>query len=146
MVNSSNGERNSIRMTDIEVEAMKELAEVAVQLKKSGILGMMKELLADSESKVSDLEADVALIRLLGIIGVMMRSLEMLDEKEVSKMRLNIEQSMHCLLEAMSSSDPKKAEPKGMLGLMSALRDPDVQKGLGFLISIAKNLGRCLQK
>jgi uncharacterized protein YjgD (DUF1641 family) len=137
---------SSFKPTALEIEAMKELMEIAVQLKKSGILGMMRELLIDPESKVSDLEADVALIRLAGIIGVMMRSLEMLDEERVSKMRLNVEESMHCLLRSIADTEPAKVKPKGMLGLTSALRDPDVQKGLGFLLAIAKNLGSCLRK
>ncbi len=33
------------------------------------------------------------------------------------------------------------AEPVGLFGLLSALRDPEVQRGLGFLIAV--KLGSC---
>ena len=35
--------------------------------------------------------------------------------------------------------------PKGLFGLLSALRDPDVQHAVGFLTSVAKKFGRNLQ-
>ena len=35
--------------------------------------------------------------------------------------------------------------PVGLLGLLNALRDPDVQRGLGFLIAFLKALGRQLE-
>ena len=35
------------------------------------------------------------------------------------------------------------AKPVGLFGLLSALRDPEVQRGLGFLIAVLKKLGSC---
>jgi len=35
------------------------------------------------------------------------------------------------------------AKQVGLLGLLSALRDPEVQRGLGFLIAVLKKLGSC---
>ena len=35
------------------------------------------------------------------------------------------------------------AKPVGLLGLFSALRDSEVQRGLGFLIAVLKKLGSC---
>jgi uncharacterized protein YjgD (DUF1641 family) len=46
-----------------------------------------------------------------------------------------------CLTYALAAADD--AKPVGLFGMLSALRDPDVQKGLGFLIAVLKKLGSC---
>ncbi len=38
----------------------------------------------------------------------------------------------------------KEPEPIGLMGLMKALREPEVQKALGMLINIARELGKSL--
>ena len=47
-----------------------------------------------------------------------------------------------CLTHAVAAADADKQV--GLMGLLAALRDPDVQRGLGFFISVLKNLGTCL--
>ena len=46
-----------------------------------------------------------------------------------------------CLTYALAAADD--AKPVGLFGLLSALRDPEVQKGLGLLIAVLKKLGSC---
>jgi uncharacterized protein YjgD (DUF1641 family) len=46
-----------------------------------------------------------------------------------------------CLTHALATAED--AKPVGLFGLLSALRDPEVQKGLGFLIAVLKKLGSC---
>jgi uncharacterized protein YjgD (DUF1641 family) len=46
-----------------------------------------------------------------------------------------------CLTYALAAAED--AKPVGLFGLLSALRDPEVQKGLGFLIAVLKKLGSC---
>jgi uncharacterized protein YjgD (DUF1641 family) len=46
-----------------------------------------------------------------------------------------------CLTYALAAAEDSK--PVGLFGLLSALRDPEVQKGLGFLIAVLKKLGSC---
>jgi len=48
------------------------------------------------------------------------------------------------LLNKAVKAVPEKAEPVGIGGLLGALRDPDVQRGLGFLVEFLRNLGRAL--
>ncbi|WP_457651467.1 DUF1641 domain-containing protein [Rhodocaloribacter sp.] len=43
---------------------------------------------------------------------------------------------------ALAASQETPAEPIGPLGLLRSLRDPDIQKALGFLIKFAKYFGR----
>jgi len=46
-----------------------------------------------------------------------------------------------CLTCALAAAED--AEPVGLFGLLSALRDPEVQRGLCFLIAVLKKLGSC---
>lgn len=43
-----------------------------------------------------------------------------------------------CLTYALASADD--AKPVSLFGLLSALRDPEVQRDLGFLIAVLKKL------
>lgn len=45
---------------------------------------------------------------------------------------------------AAALAEPGEARPVGMWGLLRALRDPDVQRALGFLLAVARELGRHL--
>ena len=45
---------------------------------------------------------------------------------------------------AAALADPGAARPVGMWGAMKALRDPDVQRALGFLLAIARQFGKNL--
>lgn len=49
---------------------------------------------------------------------------------------------LDCLTHALATADTNKQI--GLMGLLSALRDPDVQRGLGFFISMLKGLGQCI--
>lgn len=49
-----------------------------------------------------------------------------------------------CLTSAISMAQPER--PIGLLGLLSALRDPQVQRGLSYLVAILKQLGSCLER
>ncbi|MFT4958603.1 MAG: hypothetical protein ACI9EZ_001935, partial [Halobacteriales archaeon] len=55
---------------------------------------------------------------------------------------------MEMLLQSISESCVHKEPPKqmGMIGLMKAIRDPDVQRGLGFWMSVAKNVGMMIDE
>ncbi|HKL28437.1 MAG TPA: DUF1641 domain-containing protein [Natrialbaceae archaeon] len=55
---------------------------------------------------------------------------------------------MQMLLDSISESCVHKQAPEkmGMIGLMKAIRDPDVQRGLGFWMSVAKNAGAMINE
>jgi uncharacterized protein YjgD (DUF1641 family) len=56
-------------------------------------------------------------------------------------------QGMQTLLRAVGdASDPDAAEPVGALGLVGALRDPEVKRGMGFLLAVARATGRELDQ
>ncbi len=135
-----------MRFNEVEVQALKDLMEVAYALKKSGILGMLKEFLADSEATLSTFQNDPSLTRLGVLIGAILEAARRLDGAQVAQLKMNTEDTSFCLFNSLANTKPAEAEAKGLFGLMGALRDPDVQKGLGYLIAIAKNLGACISK
>jgi uncharacterized protein YjgD (DUF1641 family) len=129
----------------LEAAALKDLLEVAVALKKSGILGILKEVVSNLEEALAGVEEDVSVSRLLILAGSVLEAARRLDAPQVPELKINLEDASYCLFNALSKTEPAKTEGKGLMGLLSALRDPDVQAGLGFLIGIAKNLGSCIR-
>ncbi|RXK46628.1 DUF1641 domain-containing protein [Halorientalis pallida] len=54
--------------------------------------------------------------------------------------------SLESVLEAVGEASDQPPEPPGVVGTVRALRDPDVQSGMGFLLAIARALGRDLRE
>ncbi|WP_335998795.1 DUF1641 domain-containing protein [Halorientalis halophila] len=52
--------------------------------------------------------------------------------------------SLESVLEALGEAGDQPPEPPGVLGMLRAMRDPDVQAGMGFLLAVAGALGRDL--
>ena len=50
------------------------------------------------------------------------------------------------LATAYEGARTARPEPLGALGLVRATRDPDVQRGLGFLVAVARDFGRALPR
>ena len=46
---------------------------------------------------------------------------------------------------ALADASQQTIEPVGMFGLLGALRDPDTQRALGFLLNVGSNLGKELK-
>ncbi|MCE4627619.1 MAG: DUF1641 domain-containing protein [Desulfurococcales archaeon] len=135
-----------IEAGELEVQALKDLLEVAVKLKEMGIIGMLKEFLSNSEENLAGLQADVSLLRLGVLLGAMLEASRRLPGEKTASLKMNVEDASYCLFSSLADTNPAKTKKVGLTGLMGALRDPDVQKGLGFLIGMAKNLGACLRK
>ncbi len=130
----------------VEVDALKELAEVAVQLKKAGIIDALKELLTDYEGKMATISNDIALFRLIALANTILDSLRRLEPSDVQRIKRNSETILYCLIQGLEASDPSNVKPVGLTGLLSALRDEDVQRGLGLLVGLAKHLGACTRR
>jgi len=46
------------------------------------------------------------------------------------------------MLNSVSAAEQAETTPVGAVGLMKAIRDPEIQHGLGYLLAIAKALGQ----
>ncbi len=62
---------------------------------------------------------------------------------EFARARRNLEATSECLFAGLSKADPAKAPKPGTFGLLRALGDERVRKGLGILIELARGLGEC---
>lgn len=54
----------------------------------------------------------------------------------------DVARTVESLLEAVGEAGGEPAEPVGAVGLVKALRDPEIRAGIGFFISLAKAVGR----
>ncbi|MCU4744528.1 DUF1641 domain-containing protein [Natronoglomus mannanivorans] len=54
----------------------------------------------------------------------------------------DVARTLESFLEAVSEAGSGSAEPVGAIGVAKALRDPDVKAGMGFLLSLARAIGR----
>jgi uncharacterized protein YjgD (DUF1641 family) len=114
------------------IDVIKELVNILFEFKRSGVLDDLLNaatslrffteglLTRDFMEKVAKLQ-EVALIAGTNLA---------MDTSKID-----------CLTYAIAAADD--AKPVGLFGLLSALRDPEVQKGLGFLIAVLKKLGSC---
>ncbi|MFC4541331.1 DUF1641 domain-containing protein [Halosolutus amylolyticus] len=57
----------------------------------------------------------------------------------------DVARTLETVLEAVGDASAEPTEPLGVRGLMRALRDLDVRRGLGFAIAVARNLGKRLR-
>ncbi|WP_265109871.1 DUF1641 domain-containing protein [Halosolutus halophilus] len=56
----------------------------------------------------------------------------------------DVARTLESLLEAVGEASAEPTEPLGIRGLVRALRDLDVRRGLGFVISVARKMGERL--
>lgn len=135
------------KFEEAEIQALQDFMEVAVLLKKSGILGMLKEALSSPDEAMAGFQADTSLLRLGVLLGALLEASRKLEGDMIDKLKMNTEDASFCLLNGLALTSPAEAKPRGgIFGLLSALGDPDVQKGLGYILELAKNLGSCLRK
>jgi uncharacterized protein YjgD (DUF1641 family) len=132
----SPGERGSE-----EIAAIETLIDIAVKLKESGLLDILKLAAERSEELIAYVSNDTGLMRSLAVADAAMNGLRNLDPGELSRLKKSVEESTECLLEALSKTSFKSVEPKGTLSLLGALRDENVRRGLTILVELARNLG-----
>lgn len=130
----------------VEIDALRELTEIATELKKSGMLGALKELAESSDALMEGIEDDRGLLRLGVLAGALLEAARRLEGSDVASLKMNVEDAGYCVLEALATANPGKSGNVGLFGLLRALNDPDVKRGLGYLLAIAKSLGACIGK
>ncbi len=128
------------------VKALETLIETAVMLKESGMLDMLRVIAEKSGELLALIGNDVGLARALGLAHAAHSALEnRVTGADVAGAKNLIETMTGCTIKAMAKTDPAKAKPRGLFGMLGALRDRDVQMGLAVLLDLAKNLGACIR-
>ncbi|WP_297475742.1 DUF1641 domain-containing protein [Thermococcus sp.] len=135
---------SELTLTPEEVAAVRELAEVALALKKGGTLGILKSMTENGDKLLETIAEEKALLRLVGVGSAALEPVRELETAEVREISWNTEELVGALLKALARTNPKEVPRVGMTAALGYLRDEDVQKGLGFLLVLAKNLGAAL--
>ncbi len=135
---------SELKLTPEEIAAVKELVGVAVALKQSGTLGLLKAMAENGDHLLETVAEEKAVLRLAGIGNAALEPVREIGPEEVEEIQVNTEELVGALLKALSKTNPKEAPKVGMTAALGYLRDEDVQKGLGFLLVLAKNLGAAL--
>lgn len=131
---------------DAMEESVKDAINVLLELKKSGMLGMLKYLAEHSNDVFLSVATDPSIMRGVAVLAALLAGLERVDAGTLSNAQVNLEKLTSCAVSALGSVDLKKSRKIGLMGLLSALNDPDVSYGLALLIEIAKGLGSCARK
>ncbi len=118
-------------------EVLERVIDRIVMLEKTGALETLEDFAAFikvAEDTLSDeiVKKNAELITNLGLVSAKFTS-------ERALMLLDSIGDAICRCE-------KEPEPVGIVGLMRALSDPDVKLALGFLVNLAKSLGKALRE
>ncbi|ABW01616.1 DUF1641 domain-containing protein [Caldivirga maquilingensis] len=124
-------------------DELKGLVELIVELKRSGVLDSLMQIINRFEELIQYLFQDPAVFRLLAIaldgsLGLMNK----LDANDVIRLKELMQSLGGCMsknVNAVSNAKPVK----GLMGLWRALGDEDVQRGLGVALELVKILGKC---
>ncbi len=123
-------------------EAFMTLAEIAARMKETGLLDLLA-VLAENYDELVAMAANSD--ELYAATQLARSALRGAAAGKPDKAAPTVERAAKCLIEALDEDEIKKAKPiKGLIGLVRALSDPGVARGLGLLIHIAGKLGRCL--
>jgi uncharacterized protein YjgD (DUF1641 family) len=128
---------------EVQAQALAELLDAVVNLKKSGILGMLSYLADKAEESFLAAATDPALMRLLALLSSVTYGITNVDTNDLSNAQNNLTDLTSCAMESLGKLDLSKPKSVGLLGLMRSLSDPDVSQGLGILLDIMKQLGAC---
>ncbi|MFW5937875.1 MAG: DUF1641 domain-containing protein [Halanaeroarchaeum sp.] len=113
-----------------------ELAEAVRQiavLQRTGTLDRLTEI-ADAVALLTD-AADDEMVETLAATGTSLGELaDTATEEEVSH-------GLARMLNGVGEAGAAEADPVGPIGLIGALRDPDVKAGMGYLVAVARGIG-----
>ncbi|MFB6489692.1 MAG: DUF1641 domain-containing protein [Thermoproteus sp. AZ2] len=112
---------------------IKEVVDVLLELKRNGVIEDLANILGALKALTEDLltSRDFA-EKLAGALEA---------ASALSAITQN-PKALGCLSSAVAQAGAERQV--GIYGLLAALRDPDVQRGLGYLTSILKSLGSCM--
>ncbi|NON61895.1 DUF1641 domain-containing protein [Acidianus sp. DSM 29099] len=118
-------------------ESLKSVLDMIKTMNKIGILDPIKGMLSDEETMgkiMGGLVNDFTMSVLSNWNNI---------TKDLGKLNLeNFKYYVHLINSIGEAISTEKVKPVGLGGLLSALRDPEVQKGLGVVIDILKKIGQ----
>jgi uncharacterized protein YjgD (DUF1641 family) len=124
-------------------EAIEALVKTAVKLKESGLLDMLETIAEKYEELLLYTSSDKRVYHALAMLEAALNGLK---EADPWRYKPAVERLTACIASALDANELEKVKPvKGVLGLVRALSDPRVAKGLGLLLHLAAKLGECIE-
>lgn len=137
---------SEIKITEEDARVIEELIKLARNLKAGGYLTLINELTTNGDLLLEHIASEKAIIRGLALAEAAADPIKNMPPQQIPPIRKHITYMMGATFEALAKTDPKETPQVGMFGMLKYLNDPDVQKGLGFLMTLAKNLGKALKE
>ncbi|EMA59453.1 DUF1641 domain-containing protein [Halorubrum kocurii] len=129
-------DRETVELGAAVGESGEELAAAVRQiavLQRTGTLDRLTEL-ADAVALLTD-AMDDEMVETVAATGTALGELaDTATEEEVSH-------GLVRMLDGVGEAGSGEAEPVGPIGLLSALRDPEVKAGMGYLVAVARGIG-----
>ena len=140
-------EPQKVRVTEspeISDEDLRALVADLIELEKSGTLDVIVTAVKKMDELLQYLFQEPALYRLLAVLlDGSLGAARQLEAEDVVGLKATISQLGGCVAKSAELEKLKSAKPLGLGGLMKAMGDPDVQKGLGITIELLRALGKC---
>ncbi len=124
-------------------KALEELLDIMTKLKESGLLDMLKAMVERYEDLMTYMAQDRRLFKAMVMVEGALNGIEEADAAKLKYASMGLSQ---CSTKALEEVMDKGVEPVGLMGLLKALRDPDVMYGLGLMIAMAKSVGKCFRE
>jgi uncharacterized protein YjgD (DUF1641 family) len=135
----------TLNMLTQNIDEIRGLLDQLIELKRSGVLDSLMIIVNRFDELIQYLFQDPAVFRLLSIlVDGSLQAMNKLDTQDVLKLKGMVQDLGGCV--GKNAGLISEAKPvKGLLGLLRALGDDDVQRGLGVAIQLLKVLGKCTQ-
>ncbi len=130
---------------EVQAQALAQLLDSIVALKRSGLLGLLSYLADRADESFLAAATDPALMRLVAVLAALQQGLARVDAEDLSRAQNNVSDLTGCAFRALGSVDLSKPRRIGLFGLLNKLSDPDVSQGLGILLDILKGMGSCVK-
>ncbi|MGC9130997.1 MAG: DUF1641 domain-containing protein [Pyrobaculum sp.] len=85
-------------------------------------------------------------IQIFKVAAPLISMLSILDAADINAMSAAMQGGVVCTSKALRQIAENGAPKVGVMGLLSALRDPEVQKAMGILLTILKAMGSCMEE
>jgi len=113
--------------------------EKMVELEQDGTLDDLLEA-SNTISLAADAIDDEMIVSLMGMVGD-------LGQAADGAAQTNAVRSFQVMTDALDeAADFEEAEPVGMVGMLKMMRNPEVQQGMGFLLSLMKAFGHQIDR
>ncbi len=129
---------------EISDEDLRALFADLIELEKSGTLDVAVTAVKKMDELLQYLFQEPALYRLLAVLlDGSLGAARQLSAEDVINLKTTIAQVGGCVAKSAGMDKLKNAKPLGLGGLMKAMGDPDVQKGIGITIELLRAIGKC---